>query len=99
MQNAHKGRYESNCLTTGVTVEGELVLGTRRKTSDLVLQRQGSETGGEGSRGLLALETKDVGGKTSNVGSSHGGTRDGVLRLVSFCCEYAYSGSNLQCRR
>jgi hypothetical protein len=33
------------------------------------------------------------------VGSSHGGTRDGVLRLVSFCCEYAYSGSNLQCRR
>ena len=84
MQDANEARYESNCLTAGVAVEGKLVLGTRRKTSDLVLQRKRGETSGEGGRGLLALESEDVGGETSNVWSSHGGTRDRVLRAISF---------------
>lgn len=69
----------SNRLTAGVAVKSEVVLGARRKASDLVLGGQGLDAGGESGRGLLALESKKVGSETSNVGRSHGGTRDGVL--------------------
>lgn len=66
-------------LSVGVAVEGKVVLGTAGETGDLVLLGKSSETGGESSGGLLALEAKDVGSETSNVGRSHRGTGDGVL--------------------
>jgi hypothetical protein len=66
-------------LTAGVAVESKVVLGARRKTGDLVLGGKGLEAGGESSGGPLALKTQDVSTKTSNVGSSHGSTRDGIL--------------------
>jgi hypothetical protein len=69
-------------LTAGVAVESKVVLGAALKTGDLVLGGELSEAGAEGSRGLLALKGQNVGSKTSNVGSSHGGTRDGVGTAV-----------------
>jgi hypothetical protein len=73
-------------LTAGVTVEGKVVLGARRKTGDLVLERKGLDAGGKSSGGLLALEAQEVGTETSNVGSSHGGTRDRVLWIMLARC-------------
>jgi hypothetical protein len=81
--------FASDCqrrshLTAGVAVEGKVVLGARRKTGDLVLSGKGLEARGESSGSPLALKAQDVSTETSNVGSSHGGTRDGVLdRIVS----------------
>lgn len=72
-------RWRSNRLTAGVAVESEVVLGAGVETSDLVLGSQGLHAGRESGRGLLALESKKVGSETSNVGRSHGGTRDSVL--------------------
>jgi hypothetical protein len=69
-------------LTAGVAVESKVVLGAALKTGDLVLCGELSQAGGKGSRSLLALEGKDVGSETSNVRSSHGGTRDGVGTAV-----------------
>lgn len=77
--NANTSPGKTN-LTRGVAIEGKVVGGTAGKTSDLVLVGQGLNAGTENSGGHLALESQKVGGKTSNVGSSHGGTRDGVLR-------------------
>jgi hypothetical protein len=78
-----RNHRESKCLTAGVAVEGKVVHGTRRNARDLVLQRQCLDAAGKDGRGLLALEAKEVCGETSNVRGSHGGTRDGVLPLVS----------------
>ena len=88
-------------LTAGVAVEDEVVLSARRKTSDLVLDRKGLDTGGESSRGLLTLKSEEVSSKTSNVGSSHGSTGDGVLHFkVSLSLDYMDGyGSNLRCHR
>lgn len=63
-------------------VVGEEVLGAALEASDLARLSKSSEAGGESGWGLLALKSEDVGGETSNVGSSHGGTRDGVGTAV-----------------
>lgn len=68
---------------SAVAVEGKVVLGAGGNTADLGLEGKGLDAGSESSRGLLALESQEVGSETSNVGSSHGGTGDGVLSLVS----------------
>jgi hypothetical protein len=75
-------RRSKKRLTAGVAVESEVVLGAALEAGDLVLGGEGSEAGAEGSRGLLALKREDVSSKTSDVGSSHRGTRDGVGTAV-----------------
>jgi hypothetical protein len=66
-------------LSGGVAVEGEPVGGTAGETSDLAGGGKSNQAAAESSGGLLTLETEDVSSETSNVGSSHGGSRDGVL--------------------
>ena len=66
-------------LTGGVSVEGEPVGGAAGETGDLAGLSKSNKAGAESSGGLLALKSKDVGGETSNVGGSHGGSGDGVL--------------------
>lgn len=62
-----------------VTVEGELVNSAARNTRNKVFVGSASNVRTELCGALLALEGKEVGTKTSNVGRSHGGARDGVL--------------------
>lgn len=70
-------------LTGGVAVEGKAVLGAAGETGDHALGGESDEAGRESSRGDLALETQEVSSETSNVGRSHGGSRDGVLGALS----------------
>jgi hypothetical protein len=73
-------------LTRGVAVEGKLVGSSAREASDLALVGQSNNAGTESSRGLLALEAEEIGSETSNVGGSHGGSRDGVLMYLLAIC-------------
>lgn len=66
-------------LAAGIAVESKVVLSAAGKASNGVLGGESLEAGSKSSRSHLALEAKNVGSKTSNVRSSHGGTRDGVL--------------------
>jgi hypothetical protein len=65
-------------LTRGVAVEDKVVGSARRKTGDLALVGKSNDARDKGSRGPLALESKEVCGETSDVGGSHGGSGDGV---------------------
>lgn len=62
----------------GVAVEGKVVLGARGNTGDLALGGGALNVSAESSRGLGTLKSQVVGTETSDVGSGHGGTRDGV---------------------
>ena len=80
--NAHKLHFgkRKEKLTRWVSVEDEVVSCATREIADLVFLRQSNNAGTKRSWGNLALKSKEVGSETSNMGSSHGGTRDGVLQ-------------------
>lgn len=63
-----------------VAVVGEIVDSARGHASDDVLGGGVLDLLAESSRAGRALESAEVGSKTSDVGSSHGSTRDGVLQ-------------------
>lgn len=62
----------------GGVVKGKVVLGTRGNVGDDILGGESLDAGAEGSSTGTA-EGQKVGTETSNVGSGHGSTRDGVL--------------------
>lgn len=62
-----------------VAIVGEVVDSARGHASDDVLGGGVLDLLAESSGASRALESAEVGSKTSNVGSGHGGTRDGVL--------------------
>lgn len=65
-------------LTAGVAVESKVVDGAGGNTGDLVLEGKALDAGRESSGAAGTLEAQEVGTETSNVGSSHRGTGDGV---------------------
>jgi hypothetical protein len=78
IRNGVHARLKRLHLTRGVAVEDKVVGSARRKTGDLALVGKSNDARDKGSRGPLALESKEVCGETSDVGGSHGGSRDGV---------------------
>ena len=63
------------------TIESKSVHSSRRNASDLSLLAELNDAGAQ-IGGRDALVAKEVGSKTDNVGSSHGGARDGVRLSV-----------------
>lgn len=66
-----------NHLST-VAVVDEAVGGASSSAGNLVELGEGNDAAGDGRGGGKSLESDQVESKTSNVGSGHGGTRDGV---------------------
>jgi hypothetical protein len=76
---AHTGNSPFYCYTgiSYLNVE-KIVHSSRRNISEGVLGRKTLDLGGQCGRGEVAILGDEVGGDTSDVRGSHGGTRDGV---------------------
>lgn len=66
-------------LTRGVTVEGQAVGSAAGETGDNTGGGEGDNAAAQGNGAGVALEGKEVGAETSDMGAGHGGTRDAVL--------------------